>query len=626
MIAVAIDASSPDERGPSRWSWPPATAVARTWSAVHTRHLGIDWPTLNPGTAHRRQDAVNKLLGDIDEGVVVEDVDGADGASGDPGLVGDGAHEILRSRALVAADVEEEADHSHLTAGTAGRWCDRGEGGDVVLLLLRSRRATGLFRVELEDCGGNLGGVMLVGQVVDGVEITGVAIVLCIEDGADLLLQRVTATLRHVGQRWQTAWLNAGAGDALNLTQPAHFARRDQGNRLAGATGPSGAANAVDISLGTLRDVIIDHVRDIGDIETARGDVGGNQHLRLPAAEAAHDAVALRLREVTMDGLDSVATRHERLAQLIDSRLGAAEDHRRLRGLGVENPGEGVDPAGAGHLIRRLSDLRYRHLFAGHRYPLRFAHVAGGEMGNPRWNGGREERHLTFGRSLLQDPLDVLNESHVEHLVRLIEDEEANVIQFQRAPAHVVHDSSRRADHDLHAALQTAELSLVRLAAIDGKPESSRLPRSGLSLGNYIPAGEESRDDLDLNWRGCFVPDVFDRFQQRSVEAELLKRRSVVGLDPERTSTVRFGDRICGRFNRSSVSHVGLLITNARGVGNDHPGRSRAMAVSVPQLYSECGSRRIRLYSPGVSSLGGTGAVPPSQQLLHGREIEVRSA
>ena len=31
-------------------------------------------------------------------------------------------------------------------------------------------------------------------------------------------------------------------------------------------------------------------------------------------------------------------------------------------------------------------------------------------MGDARRYGGREERHLTFGRSLLQDPLDVLDE------------------------------------------------------------------------------------------------------------------------------------------------------------------------------------------------------------------------
>ena len=125
-----------------------------------------------------RQHAVDELARDVDEGVGVEDVDRADGAAGDAGLVGDGADEILRPRPLVAADVDEEADHARFAAGTASRRRDRGKGGDVVFLLLRRGRAAGLLGVELEDRGGDLGGVVLVGQVVDGVEVAGVAVVL----------------------------------------------------------------------------------------------------------------------------------------------------------------------------------------------------------------------------------------------------------------------------------------------------------------------------------------------------------------------------------------------------------------------------------------------------------------
>ena len=101
------------------------------------------------------------------------------------------------------------------------------------------------------------------------------------------------------------------------------------------------------------------------------------------------------------------------------------------------------------------------------RDPLRVAHVARGEVGDPRRHGGREERRLPLGRGLLQDPLDVLDEAHVEHLVGLVEDEEADVVEVERAAAHVVHDAAGRADHDLDAALQAAELPLVRLAAVD---------------------------------------------------------------------------------------------------------------------------------------------------------------
>jgi hypothetical protein len=83
----------------------------------------------------------------------------------------------------------------------------------------------------------------------------------------------------------------------------------------------------------------------------------------------------------------------------------------------------------------------------------------------------------------------------------------------------------RRQDQRLNRAL----LGIDRLD--DGKPESGRLAGPGLSLGNHVPAGKKGRDDFDLNWRGGFVSDVLDRFQQRGVEAELFERWSVVALD-----------------------------------------------------------------------------------------------
>ena len=39
--------------------------------------------------------------------------------------------------------------------------------------------------------------------------------------------------------------------------------------------------------------------------------------------------------------------------------------------------------------------------------------------------------------------------------------------EVQRVAAHVVHDAAGRADHDLDAALERAQLALDRLAAVD---------------------------------------------------------------------------------------------------------------------------------------------------------------
>lgn len=53
-----------------------------------------------------------------------------------------------------------------------------------------------------------------------------------------------------------------------------------EGDRLALAVRPSRAAYAVDIVLGMLGDIVVYDIADIGDVEPAGGDVGGDQYLR----------------------------------------------------------------------------------------------------------------------------------------------------------------------------------------------------------------------------------------------------------------------------------------------------------------------------------------------------------
>ena len=70
-------------------------------------------------------------------------------------------------------------------------------------------------------------------------------------------------------------------------------------------------------------------------------------------------------------------------------------------------------------------------------------------------------------RRLLQDRADVVEEAHVEHAVGLVQDDHLHLVQDQRAAVEVVHDAARRADDDLRAIAQAAQLAVVGLAAVD---------------------------------------------------------------------------------------------------------------------------------------------------------------
>ncbi len=57
---------------------------------------------------------------------------------------------------------------------------------------------------------------------------------------------------------------------------------REQVHRQAAATGAAGAANAVRVRVGVGRQFVADHGRKVGNVQAARGDVGGDQHAQLP--------------------------------------------------------------------------------------------------------------------------------------------------------------------------------------------------------------------------------------------------------------------------------------------------------------------------------------------------------
>ena len=83
-------------------------------------------------------------------------------------------------------------------------------------------------------------------------------------------------------------------------------------NRFAAAPCPAGAADAVHVGFAIERQVVIDHVADALHVESARGHVGGDQHVELAAAEVIDDPFALFLGDVAVEhGRAMAAIRRE---------------------------------------------------------------------------------------------------------------------------------------------------------------------------------------------------------------------------------------------------------------------------------------------------------------------------
>ena len=164
---------------------------------------------------------------------------------------------------------------------------------------------------------------------------------------------------------------------------------------------PAGASDAMDVGVGGPRHVVVDDVREMADVQSARGDVGRGEQLRRAVAKAAHHAIALFLGMSAVQRLDAVAAGAEHFGQMIDFGAGAAEDDRRRGALHVEDAAERFGLVLLLHDVGDLANLGFRaarrHV-AGDGDARRILEVRLGDRRDARRDGGREERRLPFFR------------------------------------------------------------------------------------------------------------------------------------------------------------------------------------------------------------------------------------
>ncbi len=104
------------------------------------------------------------------------------------------------------------------------------------------------------------------------------------------------------------AHLDLLVDEALDRAQQRAILGAHQRERLAGGARPAGAADAVHVILGDVRQVEVHDVRQVLDVEAARRDVGRDQHLHLALLEVLERADARVLALVAVDrvGVDAV--------------------------------------------------------------------------------------------------------------------------------------------------------------------------------------------------------------------------------------------------------------------------------------------------------------------------------
>ena len=124
---------------------------------------------------------------------------------------------------------------------------------------------------------------------------------------------------------------------------------------------------------------------------------------------------------------------------------------------GLEMLVHGIESVG--HGVRR-GCMAHLH---GDRGALHFVNKLPDVVGH----GRREQQGLTLCRHVLDDPPDIGQKPHVEHAVRLVQDEHLDVREADRALVDMVQQPAGAGHHDLPAFAQLLDLGMYSHAAVD---------------------------------------------------------------------------------------------------------------------------------------------------------------
>ena len=163
--------------------------------------------------------------------------------------------------------------------------------------------------------------------------------------------------------------------------------------------------------------------------------------------------------------------------------------------------------------------------------------VGGGDAAGGARQGGREEERLAVGRGAVDDPVDGGAEAHVEHPVGLVEDEDPDPAEGDRAAVDQVLEPAGGGDEDVGAP-GGLDLGTEADAAVDGGDAKAASVDERLELVDDL-AGELPGRGEDEGLRPALAR--LDQVDERDAEGERLARAGR-RLDEEVVARERIAD------------------------------------------------------------------------------------
>ena len=260
---------------------------------------------------------------------------------------------------------------------------------------------------------------------------------------------------------------------------------------------PAGTADAVDVGLGHLGQVVIKDVGELLDVNAPSGNIGGHQALYTSTLKIGQSLLPGGLGLVPMDGGGGNARLVEVPRHLVGAMLGAGKDQGVLHPQRLHQVGQELGLVGLIHKAHLLVNDLHRRGHRVHLYLSRVVEQRVHQLHDLGRHGGRKEEGLLLLRQELQYPTDVVDKAHVQHAVCLVQYKDLHSAQVQQSLALEVQQTSRCGHQDVHTLLQLIHLGLLPHTAKDNGGAQRQIAAIGgkglLDLEGQLPGGCEDQ-------------------------------------------------------------------------------------------------------------------------------------
>lgn len=281
---------------------------------------------------------------------------------------------------------------------------------------------------------------------------------------------------------------------------------------LAAQAGAAGAAGAMDVGLGGIRHVVVDHMGNPGNINAPGSDICCHQHLEPAALEAVHSLFTHVLGKIALQGSGIKTGMRQFGCQAFGLVLGAGENQGRQHSFVAQKLHEKRCFFGLLKGIEAMGNGLHRAIRAD-LHPHWFLQNFLCQCTDTIRHGGREQEGLFLERQLPDNALQIRQKALVEHVICLVEHQAFHLFEADGAIMHDVEHAARAGNNNINPALDALDLGLFAHPAIDGQNAQMRALDDAAGKGGDLLGQFPGRRKYQGAWLFGFCLDK--RVQKR---------------------------------------------------------------------------------------------------------------